>query len=137
MSAVFHDFTNMEFPGETATAGITSAAALASVLGVPYKIQVRRIAVLFTDSNATGGTYTFEYRTAGGGGVTAVGVITKPAVSQIGKLLYKDLATSVVVPAGAELTVTGSAASGVVRFYALAERMAEVPANESNLVASA
>ena len=135
MSAVYHDFENIELPGETATAGVTSAAALMSVAGVNVKSQTRRIGVLFTDSNATGGTYTFEQRTAGGGGVTAIGVITKPAASQIGKYLYKDV--SVVLNEGNEVTVTGSAASGVVRMYILAERVAEVPGNQTNMVASA
>lgn len=137
MSSVYHDFENIEFPGETATAGITSAAALMSVAGVNVKSQVRRVAVLFTDANATGGTYTFEQRTAGGGGVTAIAVLTKPAASQIGKMLYKDLASSVVLNEGNEITVTGSAASGVVRLYTQVERWAEVPANQTGMVLSA
>ena len=148
MSAVYHDYVAVVLQPVDGDTGVTQAATtqarILSAAGdlawamVPYKCQVRRVAVLFTDSNATGGSYTFDQRILAGSdtGRVIFATLTKAAVNAQGKYYYEDPVSSVVLNEGDEVVLTGSAASGLVRALVLVERMPEVPANQGDMVAA-
>lgn len=149
MSAVYHDFIPLYFAGDTAVDATTASAAVLGVIAVPYKCQVRRVQVLQCDNDTTGGTISFIQRATAGAttddstdatvnyvdrGIFAQ--ITLPASNVQGKLYYKDPSqASIVLLPGQELAVKSSAATGEHRFMVLVERIPEVPANLSNMVA--
>lgn len=147
MSAVFHDYVALVFQPVDGDTGVTQAATtqgrILSAAGdlawlmVPYKCQLRRSAVLFTDTNATGGVYTVDQRVLAGSdsGRVELASITKPASNVQGKYYYEDPTSSVVLNEGDELVLEGTAASGLVRAIVLVERMPEVPANQADMVA--
>jgi hypothetical protein len=145
MSAVYHDFIPLYFAGDTAVDATTASAAVLGVIAVPYKCQVRRVQCLQADNDATGGTISFIQRATAGAttddsttpyvdrGIFAT--LTLPASNQQGKMYYKDLTTNVVLLPGQEIAVKSSAGTGEERFMVLVERIPEVPANLSNMVA--
>lgn len=150
MSAVFHDYIPLYFAGDTATAATTASAAVLGVIAVPYKCQVRRVLCLQADNDSTGGTISFIQRAVAGATtddstdatVTYVdrGIfaqIVLPASDQQGKMYYKDpVQASIVLLPGQEIAVKSSAGTGEERFLVLVERIPEVPANLSNMVAA-
>lgn len=147
MSAVYHDYIPLFLEPVDGDTGVTqaastqarilSAAADIAWVGVPYKGEIRFVHVLFTDTNATGGTYTFTKRVLAGSdtGAATIAVITKPAADNQGKLYYKVPAVGLgSVTAGDEIKLVGSAASGLVRAWVLIERSPEQPANLPDMV---
>lgn len=147
MSAVYHDYVPVVLQPVDGDTGVTQAASVqANTLSaaadiawamVPYKCQVRRVAVLFCDTNATGGNYTFAQRILAGSdtGRVTFATVTKPASNSQGKYYYEDPVSSVVLNEGDEIVLAGSAASGLVKSLVLVERMPEVPANQADMVA--
>lgn len=147
MSAVYHDYVPVFLIPVDGDTGVTQAATtqgrITSASGdiawamVPYKCQVRRVAVLFTDTDADAGAYTFAQRVLAGSdtGRVTFATVSKPASNVQGKYYYEDPASSIVLNEGDEIVLAGSAASGLVRAVALVERMPEQPANQADMVA--
>lgn len=142
MSSVYHDFIPLYPGGENAlTTPTTSTTTDVAVIAVPYRCEVRRVGVVPTASSAGTATFTFDQRVLAG---SDVGRVTFASVSkagnQQGKFLYEDPATAVTLYPGDEIVVAAEAlavAVGAFHPVVLVERHAEVPANESDMVASA
>src|SRR5690349_22697330 len=138
MSTVYHDY----FPLRT-TAVVdlndTTTAVDVAIIPVPYKCQVRRVGLVVTTADALGATVTFDQRVKAGSDVGRVtfATVTKSASDQQGKYIYEDPTTSVVLNEGDEIVVqvTDVEASGKAWAIVLVERIPEVPANQSDMVA--
>lgn len=143
MSTVYHDFIPLYPGGEAAVTPATNTAGDIAVIAVPYRCQVRRVGVVPSSSSAGTAEITFEQRVLAGSDVGRVVFATlSKAGNQQGKYIYEDPATSVVLYPGDEIVVKSDAVGNVVAVGALhpvvlIERVSEVPANESDMVASA
>lgn len=139
MSAVFHDYIPL-WAGASATAGLAmDSLADVAVIPVPYKCQVRRVALLYTTSGSAAAAVEFDQRVTAGSdsGRVNFATVSKGASNQQGKYIYEDPATSVVLNEGDEIVVqvTDVEASGKAWAIVLVERIPEVPANQSDMVA--
>lgn len=127
---------------------LTAAAAVHGEWLVLKRMTVKRIffvVTVLTASNTQNPTVTFRKRSASGvtSGQSTIGVLTIPSGSAVGTILYKDVEPVELVPGNAialdhtlQATDSGSAAGS--GYYGLdAQETSEVPANESNMVASA
>ena len=143
MSTVYHDFIPLYPGGNTAVTPSTNTATDIAVIAVPYRCQVRRVGVVPTATSAGTSDILFDQRVLAGSDVGRVTFATvSKAGNQQGKFIYEDPASSVILYPGDEIAVKSSAVGNVVAIGALhpvvlVERVPEVPANESDMVASA
>jgi hypothetical protein len=141
MSAVFHDYIPLWAGDPTdATLGLDMASlADVAVIPVPYKCQVRRVALLYTTTGTAAAAVEFDQRVLAGSDTGRVNfaTVSKGASNQQGKYIYEDPATSVVLNEGDEIVVqvTDVEASAKAWAIVLIERMPEVPANQADMVA--
>jgi len=139
MSAVYHDYVNIA----PAYLGGVSGAAVADNLvrfPVPYKCQVRRAAILWGTAGAAQAVVEFDRRITPNSdtGRTLIASITKPAAESLGKYIYKDPTTSIVLNEGDQVVVevTDLEAASTFEVVLLVERMPEQPANQADMLAS-
>lgn len=139
MSAVFHDYIPL-WAGANATTPLDMASlADVAVIPVPYKCQVRRVALLYTTTGTAAAAVEFDQRVLAGSdsGRVNFATVSKGASNQQGKYIYEDPATSVVLNEGDEIVVqvTDVEAAATAWAIVLVERMPEQPANQSDMVA--
>jgi hypothetical protein len=142
MSAVYHDFFPLRSRGSFALDDTTTAVDVA-VIPVPYKCQVRRVAIQVASSETLAATVTFDQRVLAGSdsGRVTFATVSKPASNQQGKYIYEDPATSVVLNEGDEIVVdnllagTSTDTAGTAYAVVLVERWPEHPANQPDMVA--
>lgn len=139
MSAVFHDYIPL-WVGASATEGLGLGTLTdVAVIPVPYKCQVRRVALLYRTTGTAAAAVEFDQRVLAGSDTGRVNfaTVSKGASNQQGKYIYEDPATSVVLHEGDEIVVqvTDVEASAKAWAIVLVERMPEQPANQSDMVA--
>ena len=125
--------------------GDASATTIASCVPVPYKCQVRRVALvgLNGSTHATVGVYAFNYRlVAGTGTPVLIATLTKTTASWQGKVLYKDVnvTSRVTLSEGSEFELVVTTANGDAFPYSawiLVERIPEVAGNNSSMIVTA
>lgn len=139
MSTVFHDFVPLSNRLAPLASPTTSSAVDVLVIPVPYKCQVRRVAVVPTQTSAGTSDYAFDQRVTAGSNTSRVTFATvSKAGNQQGKYIYEDPASSVVLNEGDEVVVKSTAlavAPGKAHAIVLVERIPETAANQADMVA--
>lgn len=139
MSAVYHDYVNI---APSYLAGVSGNAVADNLMRfpVPYKCQVRRAAILWGTAGAAQAVVEFDQRVTPNSdtGRVNIATITKPAAESLGKYIYKDPATSVILNEGDQVVieVTDLEAGSTFEPVLLVERMPEQPANQADMLAS-
>jgi hypothetical protein len=142
---------SMVVPLGTTPLGVETVSAAVAVHGefmVLRRCKIKRIMFIVTvavAANSTAPVVTFRKRPTpnSSSGQSTIGTLTLPDLTGIGKVLYKDV-TPISLAVGDSIcldhttqAVDGSAAAGAGYYAFELEFDPEVPANESDMIASA
>ncbi len=130
--------------GTLATAALTSTGALAMTWIAVRKCKILRVAIKITTATSTTASVVVNVNIrptlASSSGQTTIATLTIPTSIAANTVYYKDISVSTAMQIGDQLEFdvgTAATSTGIGIPLVYAEDSPEVPANNSNMVASA